>query len=71
MAEEAGRTRFHYGFYAVMKVKYDLRNAQVFYEQEKQLGEDPVRLDFLIIKKNALVSLDDTIGQFFKRMKLF
>ena len=25
--------------------------APVTYEQEKQLGEDPIRLDFLIIKK--------------------
>ena len=71
MAEEAGRTRFHYGFYSAMKVEYDLRNAQVTYEQEKQLGEDPVRLDFLIIKKDVTVSLDDPIGQFFRIVNLF
>ena len=71
MAEEAGRIRFHYGFYAAMKVHYDLMGAQVTYEQEKQLGEDPVRLDFLIIKKSADVSLTDPIGQFFKSVNLF
>ena len=71
MAEEAGRTRFHYGFYSAMKVEYDLRSAAVTYEQEKQLGEDPVRLDFLIIKEDAAVSLEGPIGQFFKRVNLF
>ena len=71
MAEETGRTRFHYGFYSAMKVEYDLRSAAVTYEQEKQLGEDPVRLDFLIIKKDTAVSLDDPIGQFFNRVNLF
>ena len=50
MAQESGRTRYHYGFYAAMKVEYDLAHVGVKYEQEIQLGEDPVRLDFLIIK---------------------
>ena len=51
MAQEDGRIRFHYGFYAAMKVEYDLMHADVTYEQEIQLGEEPIRLDFLIIKK--------------------
>ena len=33
-----------------MKVEYDLVQAEVKYEQEIQLGEYPVRLNFLIIK---------------------
>ena len=69
--EESGRTRFHYGFYAAMKVEYDLAKAPVKYEQEKELGEDPVRLDFLIIKKEPDVKLNDPIGKFFKRENLF
>ena len=71
MTEEAGRIRFHYGFYAAMKVHYDLMRAQVTYEQEKQLGEDPIRLDFLIVKKEAGVVLTDPIGEFFKGVNLF
>lgn len=71
MAQEAGRIRFHYGFYAAMKVEYDLIHAQLTYEQEKQLGEDPIRLDFLIIKKNPAVALHDHIGEFFKAVNLF
>ena len=69
--EESGRTRFHYGFYAAMKVEYDLVKAPVKYEQEKELGEDPVRLDFLIIKKEKNVKLNDPIGEFFRRENLF
>ncbi|MBQ9388784.1 MAG: hypothetical protein IJU07_01240, partial [Synergistaceae bacterium] len=71
MAEESGRTRFHHGFYAAMKVEYDLMHADVTYEQEIQLGEDPIRLDFLIIKKNAGVILTDPIGKFFETVNLF
>ena len=37
MAEESGRTRYHHGFYAAMKVEYDLAGAPVSYEQEKGL----------------------------------
>ena len=69
MAQESGRTRYHYGFYAAMKVEYDLVNAGVKYEQEIQLGEDPVRLDFLIIKAEG--ELGDPIGEFFRKVNLF
>lgn len=71
MAQEAGRTRFHYGFYAAMKVEYDIIQANVTYEQEIQLGEDPIRLDFLIIKKDTDVVLTDPIGEFFKSVNIF
>lgn len=71
MADESGRTGFHYGFYAAMKVEYDLAKAPVRYEQEKQLGEEPVRLDFLIILKEDDIVLQDPIGSFFRRENLF
>ena len=69
MAEESGRTRYHNGFYAAMKVEYDLIHAEVKYEQEIQLGEDPVRLDFVIIKSDG--ELKDAIGEFFRKVNLF
>ena len=71
MAQEVGRIRFHYGFYSAMKLEYDIIHAPVTYEQEVQLGEDPVRLDFLIIKKDPSVVLNDPIGEFFKAVNLF
>lgn len=69
MAQETGRTRYHYGFYAAMKNEYDLVHARVKYEQEIQLGEDPVRLDFLIIKSEG--ELKDAIGEYFRKVNLF
>ncbi|MBQ3763558.1 MAG: hypothetical protein II869_01155 [Synergistaceae bacterium] len=71
MAQETGRTRFHYGFYAAMKVEYDIIHADVTYEQEIQLGEEPIRLDFLIIKKDAHIVLNDPIGEFFGTVNIF
>ncbi|MBR2214670.1 MAG: hypothetical protein IJ849_02790 [Selenomonadaceae bacterium] len=71
MDEEAGRVQFHQGFYAAMKVEYDLAKAPVSYDQEKELGEKPVKLDFLIIKKDKNVTLSDPIGKFFRRENLF
>lgn len=69
MAQESGRTRYHYGFYSAMKVEYDLVHARVRYEQEIELGEDPVQLDFLIIKTEG--ELKDAIGEYFRRVNLF
>ena len=71
MAEETWRTRFHYGFYAAMEVEYDLKKIPLTYEQEVELGKDPMRLDFLIIKKEPNVILHDPIGEFFKQINIF
>ena len=71
MAEESLRTRFHYGFYAAMEVEYDLANIPLTYEQEIELGKDPLRLDFLIIKKEPDIILRDPIGEFFKHVNIF
>ena len=71
MAEETWRTRFHYGFYAAMEVEYDLKKIPLTYEQEVELGKDPIRLDFLIIKKEPHVILHDPIGEFFKQINIF
>ena len=71
MTVETGRTRFHYGFYAAMKVEYGIIHANVTYEQEIQLGDAPIRLDFLIVKKDANVILTAPIGEFFKAVNLF
>lgn len=71
MAEESGRTRFHYGFYAAMEVEYDLKKIPLTYKQEVQLGKDPIRLDFLVIKKKPNIVLDDPIGEFFKQVNIF
>ena len=47
-----------------------VRKAPADYDQEKQFGEDQVRLDFLIIKKESSI-LSDHIGEFFRAVNLF
>ena len=71
MAEETGRVRFHYGFYAAIEVEYDLANVPLTYKHEVQLGKDPVRLDFLVIKKEPGIVLYDPIGEFFRQVNIF
>ena len=71
MPDEIDRTQYHHGFYAAMKVEYALRNAPVSYDQEKELGEKPIRLDFLIIKTEKDAVLTDPIGKFFRPYNLF
>ena len=66
MSDETSKIGYHYGFYAAMKVEYGLRHADLTYEQEVQLGEEPIRLDFLIIKKNSNEVLTDPIGSLFR-----
>lgn len=71
MAEESGRTRFHHGFYAAMEICYGLANIPLTYEQEVELGKDPVRLDFLIIKKEPDIVMNDPIGEFLRQVNIF
>ena len=54
-----------------MEVEYDLKKIPLTYEQEIELGKDPVRLDFLIIKKEPDIVLDDPIGEFFRQVNIF
>ena len=54
-----------------MEVEYDLKKISLTYEQEIELGKNPVRLDFLIIKKEPDLVLDDPIGEFFRQVNIF
>ena len=71
MSQEEGRIKYHYGFYAAMRVEYELMHADLEYAQEIQLGEEPIRLDFLIIKKRPDVVLTDPIGEYFEAVNIF
>ena len=51
MTLETGRTRFYYGFYAAMKVEYDIIHANVKYKQEIQLSEEPIHIDSSSLRK--------------------
>ena len=63
--QESGKIKYHYGFYGAIQLEFTIRNADMEYHQEYQLGKEPVRLDMLIINKQTS-ALTDPIGSFFK-----
>ena len=63
--EETGKIEYHQGFYAAMMFEYEAAPVEI--QKELQLGEQPVRLDMLIIKLNGEEPLGDPIGRFFKK----
>lgn len=65
MQEEAGRVEYHYGFYGAVHAEYEPSGVDMEYLQEHELGDKPVRLDMLLLKKES-VPLKDPIGSFFK-----
>ena len=63
--DEIGRTEYHYGFYGAVHAEYEPTHVNMEYLQEHELGEEPVRMDMLILKKDA-APLTDPVGSFFK-----
>ena len=63
--DEIGRTEYHYGFYGAIHTVYEPTCVKMEYLQEFELGDEPVRMDMLILKHDATL-LTDPIGSFFK-----
>ena len=63
--EETGQVEYHYGFYGAVHAVYEPTQIKMEYMQEHELGEEPVRMDMLLIKQESR-SLKDPIGSFFK-----
>ena len=68
--EEGGKIKFHYGFYGAIKVIYEPVRASYSFLQEQQLGDEPVLLDMLAVRKDDKCLLDDPIGRFFKKYNI-
>ena len=62
---ETGKIEYHYGFYGAVHVEYEPRHVKMEYLQEHELGDEPVRMDMLIIKRDE-DALKDPIGSFFR-----
>ncbi len=71
MSTEAGSVQYHYGFYGAIHAQYGSENKDFKYFQELELGEEPVKLDMLIIKNASKLKLQDEIGRFFKTFNVF
>ncbi len=70
MVDETGKIQFHEGFYGAIKVLYTLMKIKLTFLQEQELGNEPVRLDMLIIKHKTDEVLEDDIGRFFKEYNI-
>ena len=62
---ETGKIEYHYGFYGAVHAEYEPAHVQMEYLQEHELGDEPVRMDMLIIKHDT-AELKDPIGSFFR-----
>ena len=63
--DEIGKVEYHYGFYGAVHVQYEPTRVHMKYLQEHELGDEPVRMDMLILKHDS-TSLTDPVGSFFK-----
>ena len=64
-ANEVGKVEYHYGFYGAIHVEYEPTHIKMEYLQEHELGDEPVRMDMLLLKREKTV-LTDPIGEFFR-----
>ncbi len=64
--EKAGQVDYHYGFYAAIHFDYEFLNLKITLQQELELGDQPVRVDMVVIKRNRRRGLSDPIGRAFK-----
>ena len=60
--EETGKVEYHYGFYGAVRVEYEPTNVKMEYLQEHELGNEPIRMDMLILKHDR-TPLTDPIGR--------
>ena len=63
--EEIGKVEYHYGFYGAVHAEYEPAIVNMEYLQEHELGDEPVRMDMLILKHDR-TALTDPIGSFFR-----
>ena len=67
MAVETGKIYYHDGFYAAVMAEYERDHAgEMEYLQEHKLGEQPLRIDLVIIR-HLTEALGDPIGSFFRK----
>ncbi|MCR5138136.1 MAG: hypothetical protein K6C12_13800 [Oscillospiraceae bacterium] len=63
--DEVGKIEYHYGFYGAVHAEYEPTHVKMEYLQEHELGEEPVRMDMLLLKLED-TPLTDPIGSFFR-----
>lgn len=66
-----GKLSWHSGFYAGLQIEFEEEAHKLTFENEHQLGTDPMRIDVLIVKKNTEEPIEKNIGQIFREHNIF
>ena len=61
---------WHPGFFAGIQIEFEEEAHKLTFENEHQLGTDPMRIDVLIIKKLTSESIQKNIGRIFREHNL-
>lgn len=57
---------WHPGFVNAMKLELIFNEEDLIYDTERELNQQPLRIDFLVIKKNKNTVIKNEIGHFFR-----
>ena len=61
------RKSWHPAFCGATKWELKLNKADLFFDPEHLLSEEPLRIDMLVIKKQSAVAVENEIGKIFKQ----
>ena len=64
------KIQWHSGFVAAMKMELMDDAERLLVNSEYNLGEMPLRVDFLVIKKEASLRIKNNIGEIFRKHNL-
>ncbi len=64
--EKQPKTAWHPAFASAMKLEFRDNESDLIYEVEHVLNQQPLKVDFIVIKKNANVKLSNEIGEIFR-----
>ena len=67
---EAVNIRWHPGFYGAAELEFLSNKGDLEFQREFNLSKEPIRMDLLIIKKLADVTIQNELGYIFKKFNV-
>ena len=64
---ETTRIQWHPGFYGAAEIEFLSNKGDLEFHQEYTLSKEPIRMDLLVIKKQANVRIQNELGHIFKK----
>ena len=65
-----GKLPWHSAFFAGIQIEFEKEAEKLTFENEHQLGTDPMRIDILIIKKHTEERIQKNIGRIFREYNI-